>query len=58
MTRDDRLNRIETKLDEVLERVAQYQGAINVLRWVFGLVTVPTLGALVWVMKKVGIIVT
>jgi hypothetical protein len=65
MTRDDRLNRIEHKLDEVLtdmsklrEQVAQYQGAINILRWVFTIVTVPTLGALIWILKKVGIIVT
>lgn len=43
---------------DMREEVAGYRGALNVFKWVFGLVTVPTLSALVWVLKKVGIIVT
>lgn len=58
-----RLDRIEAKQDEIIanlyalrEEVAGYRATIRIMKWVFSLVTLPTMTALVWILRKVGII--
>lgn len=51
------LRALRTDLGKLREEVAGYRGSLATLKWLLGLVTVPTLAALVWVLKKVGVIV-
>lgn len=59
MTDNRRLDLIEEKLDKVIvslaalrEEVAGYRAIIAFLKWVIGLTLIPTIGAGVWIFKK------